>query len=332
MLGAGSWGTALAMLMAENGSPVRLWDHDSARLAILRAERCNARDLPGTSFPGGLMLADDLVAAISGVRDIVIAVPVGALRGLCRQLRDAGARGLSIALACKGIEAGSHCLVYQVVEGVLGADCATALLSGPTFAAEVAAGLPAALTVASSHRALAARLVKRLHNGAFRAYTSEDVTGVAVGGAVKNVLAIAAGVADGLGFGANTRAALITRGLAEMTRLGTALGGRHETFTGLAGLGDLVLTCTDDQSRNRRFGLLLGRGRKAADAKATIGSVIEGIGTAHEVDWLARQQGVEMPITEQVVRLLDGTCQAREAVQHLLAREPREELDASCEN
>jgi glycerol-3-phosphate dehydrogenase (NAD(P)+) len=327
VLGAGSWGTALAILLARNGQAVRLWDRDPARVATLREERCNARYLPGVRFPEALVPADDLASAVDQVREILIAVPVSALRGLIQRLHGCGVIAPSIALACKGIEPGTHCMVYQVVEEVLGRDCRTAMISGPSFASEVAADLPAAVTVASRDPTLAHRLVSRLHNGAFRAYTSEDVVGVAVGGAVKNVLAIAAGVADGLGFGANTRAALITRGLAEMSRLGAALGGLPATFTGLAGVGDLVLSCTDDQSRNRRFGIMLGRGSGVAQAKAAVGPVIEGIGTAHEVQWLARVHGVEMPISEQVVRLLDGVCQAREAVQCLLARDPRQEFD-----
>jgi glycerol-3-phosphate dehydrogenase (NAD(P)+) len=256
---------------------------------------------------------------------VLFAVPLKALRGVVGGLAQHAA-GLRVAWASKGVEAGTHKLIHQVLDEILGERCPKAVISGPSFATEVAAGLPTAVTVASSCPELAQAWVARLHGHAFRAYMSDDVVGVEVGGAVKNVLALAAGVADGLRFGANARAALITRGLSEMMRLGTAMGGRRDTFMGLAGLGDLVLTCTDDQSRNRRVGLALGRGMNLAEAIAAVGQVAEGVGTAHEIHFLAKQHGVEMPITEQVVRLITGESRPLDAVQALLAREPKQEV------
>ncbi len=325
--GAGSWGTALAILLSRNHQPTYLWGHWPEHITSLKRERQNRRYLPGVRFPEDLGLLDDLGEALKHTSDILIVVPCRALRGVIEQLaRTPGAKPLRIAWACKGLESGTHKLIHEVIEEVLGGGHPLAAISGPNFAREVVMGLPAAVTVASPDTNFAQDLAARLHGGAFRAYTSDDLIGVEVGGAIKNVLAIAAGVADGLEFGANTRAALITRGLAEMIRLGVALGGRQETFMGLAGLGDLVLTCTDDQSRNRRLGLMLARGQTVEQAISSIGQVVEGLSTAYEVDSLARQHGVEMPITEQVVRLLKGECRPREAVQALLAREPKREL------
>ncbi|MGH8531975.1 MAG: NAD(P)H-dependent glycerol-3-phosphate dehydrogenase [Gammaproteobacteria bacterium] len=326
-MGAGSWGTALAVLLARNGQPTYLWGHDPAHVAALRETRHNTRFLPSINLPEAVMPITILPPA--SIRDVIIAVPVNALREVTRDVLAKVSGTLRIALACKGIEASTHKLGHETVEEVLGMNTVTALVSGPSFAAEVAAGLPTALTVASRNEPFARDLVKRLHNRSFRAYISDDLTGVAIGGAVKNVLAIAAGVGDGLGFGANTRAALITRGLAEMVRLGLALGGQRATLTGLAGIGDLVLTCTDDQSRNRRLGLMLGRGVSLPEAMRDIGQVVEGVRTAYEVLSLAQKHGIEMPISEQVVRVVAGECEPREAVQTLLAREPRQEIECS---
>ncbi len=326
-MGAGSWGTALAVLLARNGQPTYLWGHDPAHIASLRETRRNTRFLPGIVLPEAVMPITHLPPA--GIRDVIVAVPVNALREITRDVLAQVPENLRIALACKGIEASTHKLGHETVEEVLGMNTVTALVSGPSFAAEVAAGLPTALTVASRNEPFARDLVKRLHNRSFRTYVSDDLIGVAIGGAVKNVLAIAAGVGDGLGFGANTRAALITRGLAEMVRLGLALGGQRATLTGLAGIGDLVLTCTDDQSRNRRLGLMLGRGVSLPEALRGIGQVVEGVRTAYEVLSLARKHVIEMPISEQVVRVVAGECEPREAVQTLLAREPRQETECS---
>ncbi|MGH8586118.1 MAG: NAD(P)H-dependent glycerol-3-phosphate dehydrogenase [Gammaproteobacteria bacterium] len=325
VLGAGSWGTGLAVLLARHGRPTRLWGHDSAHLAALERDRCNRRHLPEAPFPDTLTLAPELSTALCEVHDIVLAMPFKGLRSLAQILATLRPRALRVALACKGIEAGTHKLGHEVLAETLGDDVPTAIISGPSFAREVVAGLPTAVTVASSDAGFATDLVSRLHQGTFRAYTSTDVIGVELGGAVKNVLAIAAGVSDGLGFGANARAALISRGLAEMLRLGLALGGLRETFMGLAGLGDLVLTCTDDRSRNRRLGLMLGQGTPLPDALMTIGQVVEGVYTAREAQALAALHHIDMPISEQVVQLLDGTSGPSEAVQTLLAREPRQE-------
>jgi glycerol-3-phosphate dehydrogenase (NAD(P)+) len=312
--------------MARNRQTTYLWGRDAAHVAALRQDRRNRRYLAEAEFPQLLQPLDDLAEALGAARDVLIAVPCGGVRALVERLAGFAAEGLRIAWACKGIEAGTHLLIHEVIEEVLGPRIPTAVVSGPTFAGEAAAGLPAAVTVASRDPAFAEDLVARLHGGAFRAYRSDDLIGVEVAGAVKNVLAIATGVSDGLKFGANTRAALITRGLAEMMRLGTALGGHRETFMGLAGLGDLVLTCTDDQSRNRRVGLALARGQSLEEAVAAVGPVVEGVRTAFEVDFLARQNQVAMPITEQVVRLLKGECRPQEAVQTLLSREPKPEF------
>jgi glycerol-3-phosphate dehydrogenase (NAD(P)+) len=327
VLGAGSWGTGLAVLLARHGRPTRLWGHDSAHLAALERDRCNRRHLPEAPFPDTLTLAPALTSALCEVHDIVLAMPFKGLRSLAQMLAALRPRALRVALACKGIEAGTHKLGHEVLAETLGDGVPTAVISGPSFAREVVAGLPTAVTVASSDARFASDLVSRLHQGTFRAYTSTDVIGVELGGAVKNVLAIAAGVSDGLGFGANARAALISRGLAEMLRLGLAVGGLRETFMGLAGLGDLVLSCCDDQSRNRRLGLMLGRGTPLPEALMAIGQVVEGVYTAREVQALAAVHRIDMPISEQVVRLLDGTSGASEAVETLLAREPRHESE-----
>lgn len=325
VLGSGSWGSALAILLARNGHDVRLWGRDGAHLAEMARQRCNARYLPGIPFPPGLALAHDLHESLRACRELLVAVPSHAFRATLEAVAPALRADARIAWATKGLEAGSHKLLHQVVLETLGARPA-AVISGPTFALEVARGLPTAVTVASKDADFAAQFAAWLHGDSFRAYTSDDVAGVEVGGATKNVLAIAAGIIDGLGFGANTRAALIARGLAEMMRLGVALGGRRETFMGLTGLGDLVLTCTDNQSRNRRFGVALGQGQTLAQAQAGIHQVIEGIQTAREVRELARELGVDMPITEQVYRVLHEGCPPTVAVRALLDREQKAEL------
>lgn len=325
MLGAGSWGTALAVLLAGNGQPVLLWTRDAGRAAAMAAARRNPQYLPDIPFPEALVPTADLAAAVAAARDLLVVVPATGFRGLLHELLPHLAADARLAWASKGLEGGSGRLLHEVAAAVLGPGHALAVVSGPTFAREVALGLPTAVTVASAEPAWAAELAARLRNPRFRAYTSDDVVGVEVGGAVKNVLAIAAGIADGLGYGANTRAALVTRGLAEMMRLGVALGGRRDTFMGLAGLGDLVLTCTDDQSRNRRIGLALARGQSLAEACAAVREVAEGINAAREVHRLARRHGVEMPITEQVCQVLYDQLPPREAVQALLLREQKAE-------
>ncbi|MEJ2686108.1 MAG: NAD(P)H-dependent glycerol-3-phosphate dehydrogenase [Gammaproteobacteria bacterium] len=325
VLGAGSWGTALAILLARNGRAVRLWGHDPAFMATLRSEQRNPRYLPDNPFPAGLQAEADLELAIGDCADILLVVPSHAFRDLLEQLRPRLGPATRLAWATKGLEPGTGQLLHTVVSEVIGTDRPTAVISGPTFAREVAAGLPTAVTVASADPTFATELAALLHGETFRAYSSADVIGVELGGAVKNVLAIAAGISDGLGFGANSRAALITRGLAELMRLGEAMGGQRDTFMGLAGVGDLVLTCTDDQSRNRRLGLHLGRGMALQAALEKIQQVVEGVGTARETLQVARRHGVEMPITEQVYRVLHEGLAPRDAVQALLHREPKPE-------
>lgn len=325
VLGPGSWGTALALLLARNGHTVRLWGHDPDEIAPLCRKRENRRYLPGIPFPPALSAGVDLAEALAGA-DLALAVVPSHVYGLTlTRLRPHLPATAGFAWATKGLEPGGGRFLHQVTADLLGVAQPAAVISGPSFAREVARGLPTAVTVASVDPAHARRVAALLHGSNLRAYTSADVIGVELGGAVKNVLAIAAGIADGLGFGANARAALITRGLAEMVRLGLAVGGQRETFMGLAGIGDLVLTCTDDQSRNRRFGLAIGQGVTAEAACAAIGQVVEGAVTARETLRLAQQQGVEMPITEQVNAVLDHGQDPRQAVEILLARDPKPE-------
>ncbi|NMQ17999.1 NAD(P)-dependent glycerol-3-phosphate dehydrogenase [Candidatus Competibacter phosphatis] len=325
VLGAGSWGTALALLLARNGHDVRLWGHDPEEVAPLCRERENRRYLPGVPFPVRLNAGADLIEALAGVELALVAVPSHAYGATLARLRPLLPATAGFAWATKGLEHGSGRFLHEVTLEALGRDRSAAVISGPSFAVEVARGLPTAVTVAAWDVEHARRVATVLHGSNLRAYTSSDVIGVELGGAVKNVLAIAAGIADGLGFGANARAALITRGLAEMVRLGVAVGGQRETFMGLAGIGDLVLTCTDDQSRNRRFGLAIGRGDSAEAASAAIGQVVEGAATVREIRRLARRHGVELPITEQVDAVLYHGQSPRRAVENLLARDPKPE-------
>ncbi|HYE35844.1 NAD(P)H-dependent glycerol-3-phosphate dehydrogenase [Methylocaldum sp.] len=325
VLGAGSWGTALALLMARNGHPTTLWGHRPEHVAKLHAARCNDRYLPGAHFPDNLKVVANLAEAVECAEILIIAAPSHAFRSLLINLAPHLASESKIAWATKGLELESGKLLHQVTEDVLGPDIPAAVLSGPSFARDLAANLPTAITVASRQVEFARMLAGLLHNNRFRAYTTEDIIGVQLGGATKNVLAIAAGVADGLGFGANSRAALITRGLAEMMRLGLALGGKSETFMGLAGVGDLILTCTDNQSRNRRFGLGLGKGLSREQITAEIGQEIEGITTTKVIYRLAQSLGIEMPITEQTYKILYENLAPLEAVNNLLIREQKSE-------
>ena len=324
VIGAGSWGTALALVLARNGCPTYLWDNLSEHIEALGRERCNNHHLPGFPFPDCLTPVADLQRVLPEITDIVIAVPCEYLQAVLRSINRDRAGNYRFCLACKGLEPETHSLSHQVVRKIIGA-VPVAVLSGPSFAREVAAGSPTAVTIAAADLNIAAHFASRFHNKMFRIYTQDDIIGVQVGGAVKNVMAIAAGIADGLGFGANTRAALITRGLAEITRLGVAMGARQETFMGLAGLGDLVLTCTEDQSRNRRLGMILARGGSVDSARREIGQAIEGIATAAAVHELAREYAVEMPISEQIYLVLHGLTTPRAGVEVLLAREPRSE-------
>lgn len=325
VLGAGSWGTALALVISRNGHQVRLWDHWAEHVADLARDQENRRFLPGFPLPDNIKPMADLAQAIDGVGEILVVVPSHGFAALLRALPPLS-NEIGLAWATKGLEPGTNRLLHEVALETLG-DRDLAVVSGPSFAGEVARGLPTAVTVASPNLHQARRVAAYLHGERFRAYTSDDLIGVQVGGSAKNVLAIATGIADGLEFGANTRAALITRGLAELTRLGTALGGRLETFMGLAGLGDLVLTCTDDQSRNRRLGLALARGVSVQQARRDIGQEVEGVITARSVHGIAQRLGVEMPISEQVYRVLYEGATPEEATRSLLARESKSELD-----
>lgn len=328
VLGAGSWGSALAIQFARSGRPTLLWGRDPAHLAALAAERCNTRYLPDAAFPERLAVEPDFGRAVADALDVLIAVPSHAFRATLERLKPLLKPGQRVAWATKGFELDSGRLPHEVAREVLGPDVPVAVLSGPTFASEVGRGLPTAMTVASPDQRFAAELVRSLSGRNFRGYTSPDIVGVEVGGAVKNVLAIGAGIADGKGYGANTRIALITRGLAEMTRLGVALGARAETFMGLAAMGDLVLTCTDDQSRNRRLGLAIARGQTPAQAAAAIGQVVEGVAAARAVRAVARRVGVEMPIAEQVYGVLHEGADVDTAVRALMTRALKPEQDS----
>ncbi|VAX08350.1 Glycerol-3-phosphate dehydrogenase [NAD(P)+] [hydrothermal vent metagenome] len=327
VLGAGSWGTALAMLLASNGHAVQLWTHRAARADEMLQAGENRAYLPGLAFPDALQVSADLAAVVTHAEILLIVVPSHVFRQTLSAIKPFILAQHKLAWATKGLEPDSRKLLSQQVKEELGENIATAVVSGPTFAREVAQKLPGAVTVAASNPAFASELAEALHADYFRAYTGSDVVGVEVGGAVKNVLAIAAGAVDGLGFGANARAALIARGLAEVTRLGVALGAETETFTGLTGLGDLVLTCTDNQSRNRRLGLAVGQGKEIAQAINDIGQVVEGFNTSREVHALAQSLGVDMPITEQICKVLHQGRSPKEAVQALMGRSIRAEHD-----
>jgi glycerol-3-phosphate dehydrogenase (NAD(P)+) len=326
VLGAGSWGTALAIQFARGGRSVRLWGRDGARLAAMARARRNERYLPSAPFPESLAVEPDLPAALARARDVLIVVPSPAFRSVLGALAPHLEPQMHVAWATKGFELSSGLLPHQLAREVLGAKRRIAVLSGPTFAREVGAGLPTAMTVASPDAAYAEALAAELSSANFRAYTSTDIMGVEIGGAVKNALAVGAGLSDGLGFGANTRVALITRGLKEMTRLGVALGADAHTFMGLAGLGDLVLTCTDDQSRNRRFGLALAAGATPEAALAEIGQSVEGYAAARAIRAVAARSGVEMPLCEGVYRVLYEHMPPRDAVRELMSRPLKAEV------
>lgn len=327
VVGAGAWGTALAIVLAGNGNTVYLWGRDSAHIVELRARNCNARYLPETIFPESLLPNDDLVSCLRECNEIVLAVPCQAVRSILEIINQEGSDNLKLCLTSKGLEAGTQYFNHEIVEDCLGDKARTVVLSGPSFAREVATGLPTSVTIAGKDADTTAWFAKKFHNEVFRIYTHDDIIGVEVGGAVKNVMAIAVGISDGLGFGANTRAALITRGLAEIIRFGLVMGGRQETLTGLAGVGDLILTCTDNQSRNRRFGLELAKGATVLESCKNVAREIEGVKTSQAVLRLALRNNVAMPITEQVCRVINGEIVARDAVKALLVRERRQELD-----
>ncbi len=323
VFGAGAWGTALAQAFAATHQ-VCLWGRDATHIDELRRTRENRRYLPGVRLHDALAFEHDFAAAAHGAELHLVVTPLAGLRDAVRALRDEQP-GTPLLWACKGLEAGSGRLPHEIIGEELGAGSPSGVLTGPSFAAEVARGQPTAITLAAADADFAQRWVAVLHQPRLRIYANTDLVGCEIGGAVKNVMAVAAGVSDGMGFGLNARAALITRGLAEIARLAQALGGRSETLMGLAGMGDLILTCTGDLSRNRRVGLALASGKSLADILRELGHVAEGVPTAREVVGLARRHGVEMPICEAVDALLHHGLGARAAVESLLARDPRHE-------
>lgn len=326
VLGAGAWGTAMAIAFAAK-KPVIMWGRKQSAMEAMQAERRNDEYLPGFTFPGNLQVTADFASAMAHVTDqdslVVIATSVSGLRPTLEACRPYQPK--NIIWLCKGFEESTRLLPHQVVQEMMGGQVAMGALSGPSFAQEVAKGMPCALTIASTSGSLIQMVVQALHGNAMRVYSTDDVVGVEVGGAVKNIMAIATGVADGLGLGLNARAALITRGLAEISRLGVALGGRAETLMGLTGIGDLILTCTGDLSRNRKVGLALAQGKSLETIVQELGHVAEGVRCAEAVRTLARQLGVNMPITDAVAGVLfDGTS-LPEMVARLLARDAKQE-------
>lgn len=330
VLGAGSWGTALAALIARHEHPTVLWGRDVATVAAIEDGGENPRYLPGIALPGGLRATTSLHEALADADLVLVVVPSHAFAETLRALAPLRPPQAGVAWATKGFEPGSGRFLHEVAGEVLGDEVPLAVVTGPSFAKEVAEGLPTALTVHSDDAAFCRQVADALHGPAFRAYTGNDMRGAELGGAMKNVLAVATGVADGMGLGLNARAALITRGLAEMSRLGLALGAQADTFMGLSGLGDLVLTATGDLSRNRQVGLRLASGRPLAQILEELGHVAEGVYSARTVLARAEALQVEMPITRTVVELLDGRIAASETVQILMQRDARSEhLDAA---
>ena len=323
LLGAGAWGTALAIAFAGKHE-VTLWSREEDVAVDLRATRENHRFFPGHRLPDAVRVESDFAAALAGADLLVVATPIAGLRPTLERLKEHGS-ALPLLWVCKGFEAGSGKLPHQVVADVLGAQAVCGAFSGPSFAEEVAAGQPTAVSLAANDMQFARRVADALHTRRLRIYANDDLVGVEVGGALKNVMAIATGVCDGLGLGLNSRAALMTRGLAEIARLGQALGARRETFMGLAGMGDLILTCTGDLSRNRQLGLRLAAGESLEGALRELGHVAEGVTTARELAELAASLQVDMPITQAVAGILRGELPPREAVAALLARELKDE-------
>jgi len=325
VLGAGSWGTALAIQAARNGNQTLLWGHNPKHIKSLAQARENQRYLAGLTFPDTLNVTDNIKEAAQFSDILLISVPSHAFKETLLKIKPFANKKVKIAWATKGFNPETGELLHQTVANILDTETPAAVLSGPSFAREVAADLPTAVTIAATQAAFADELALLMHSPRFRTYTTADIISVQVGGAVKNVLAIAAGIADGIGFGANTRAALVTRGIAEIIRLNTALGGQQETLMGLAGLGDLILTCTDNQSRNRRFGLALGQGKDKDTAIKEIGQEVEGISAARETYKLAKKHGIDMPITEQTYKVLYDGLAPLSAVQNLLQRDQKPE-------
>jgi glycerol-3-phosphate dehydrogenase (NAD(P)+) len=323
VIGAGAWGTALAIAFAARHE-VTLWSREDDVAADLREHRENRRFFPGYRLPDALRVGDDFAGTVAAAELLLVATPIAGLRPTLEQLKLCGCH-VPLLWVCKGFEAGSGKLPHQVVAEVLGPDALCGALSGPSFAEEVAEGQPTAVALAATDAEFARATARQLHGRRLRIYANDDLVGVEVGGAVKNVMAIATGICDGLGLGANSRAALMTRGLAEIARLGVALGAHRDTFMGLAGMGDLILTCTGDLSRNRRVGLGLAAGKPLAQILDELGHVAEGVPTAREVAALAGRLGIDMPISAAVAAILDGRVSAAEELELLMARDPREE-------
>ena len=326
VLGAGSYGTALAFCLSRNGVKTVLWGRDKKQIELMAKNRCNQKYLPDAIFPKELSVESELREAIVKSRDILIVVPSHAFSHTLKQAKPYLTPAHRIIWATKGLEPETGRLLQDVAVEILGQETPIAALSGPTFAKEMVAGLPTAISLSSTNEDLAKEFANKLHcSKSFRVYRNDDFIGIQLGGAVKNVIAIGAGLADGLGFGSNARTALITRGLTELTRLGVKMGAKQTTFMGMSGLGDLVLTCTDNQSRNRRFGLALGNGLGIQEAMNEIGQVVEGYRNTKEVHILSKRMGVEMPICEQVYEVLYNNKPAKEAALTLLARDPTSE-------
>lgn len=326
VIGAGSYGTSLAISLARNGENVVIWGHEADHMQRLEADRANHEFLPGIEFPESLIVESDLKKAVEANRDLLIVVPSHVFGIVLNSIKPHLRADSRICWATKGLEPDTGRLLKEVAQDILGDSYPLAVLSGPTFAKELAMGMPTAIAVASPDKEFVADLQDKIHcSKSFRVYANDDFIGMQLGGAVKNVIAIGAGMSDGIGFGANARTALITRGLAEMTRLGIALGAKPDTFMGMAGLGDLVLTCTDNQSRNRRFGLALGQGKDVDVAQQEIGQVVEGYRNTKEVWLLSQRVGVEMPIVDQIYQVLYQQKDARLAAQDLLARDKKAE-------
>jgi glycerol-3-phosphate dehydrogenase (NAD(P)+) len=325
VLGAGSWGTALAALMARHGHAVTLWGRDAQAAQVIDRDHENVRYLPGIALPDTLRATTDLASAMHGADLVLVVVPSHAFTETLRLLAPLRPAAAGVAWATKGFEPGSGRFLHEVAEDLLGLDVPLAVVTGPSFAKEVALGLPTAVTVHGEDADFAQRMADVLHGPAFRAYTGDDMVGAELGGAMKNVLAVATGVADGMQLGLNARAGLITRGLNEMLRLSAAIGAKPETLMGLAGLGDLVLTCTGDLSRNRRLGLALGRGQSLDDAVREIGQVVESVQTADEVMRQAARHHIDLPISSAVRAVLHGDLSPAAGLQQLLAREQKPE-------
>ncbi len=319
VLGAGSWGTALAIQLARNGHQVRLWGHDPAHVQRLGELRENTEYLPGFELAANISPEESLQAAIADCKFLLVAIPSKGFRSLLQDLKPLIDDDVALFWASKGFEIDTGLLLHEVIQQVL-PEHRYGVISGPTFASEVARGLPAAIACAGNDEATTAAFAERLRGHHFRAYTTTDIIGVELGGALKNVLAIAVGVADGLGFGANTRAALMTRGLSEIMRLSTRIGAQQETMMGLAGLGDIILTCTDNQSRNRRFGLAIGRGKTVPQAEIEVEQTVEGLRAAKAIYNKARQLQLDLPIINEVYRLLYENKNPQDAVRDLEKR------------